>query len=158
MLRVHRLETDKWSWGFLRMNLLKFLPVKMSALVFRSIKHMSLTFFFPESPLITYCSWGTVKTCWDGHWPGLEKDWLQRAHLVSVWTGFHCDLLLGNCPPTPLLGQHLELLILAQGRGRWAVFQKHIMIRIIYLSEILAYNKSALCRSASPVFSFVLCF
>ena len=28
------------------MNLLKFLPVKMSALVFRSIKHMSLTFFF----------------------------------------------------------------------------------------------------------------
>ena len=28
--------------------------------------------------------------------------------------------------------------------------------RLILLAEILAYNKSALCRSASPEFSFVL--
>ena len=88
MLRVHRLETDKWSWGFLRMNLLKFLLVKMSALVFRSIKHMSLTFFFPESPRITYCSWGTVKT-------DTDPDQIRTVFSVLpwcpyLWTGFHC--------------------------------------------------------------------
>ena len=88
MLRVHRLETDKWSWGFLRMNLLKFLLVKMSASVFRSIKHMSLTFFFPESPRITYCSWGTVKT-------DTDPDQIRTVFSVLpwcpyLWTGFHC--------------------------------------------------------------------
>ena len=43
---------------------------------------------------------------------------------------------LGNCPPTPPLIQHFALsekqvLVLAQGRGRWVVFQKRIMIYFI---------------------------
>ena len=47
-----------------------------------------------------------------------------------------CDYytFLGNCPHTPPLRQHQHLLLtqgimLAQGRGRWAVSQKRTMIR-----------------------------
>ena len=38
---------------------------------------------------------------------------------------------LENCPPTPPLSQHFALsekLMLAYGRGRWAVSYKRVMI------------------------------
>ena len=48
---------------------------------------------------------------------------------------------LGNCPPTHPLGQHQHSLltckdtILAYGRGRWAVSQKSLMIRIYLVHQ-----------------------
>ena len=55
--------------------------------------------------------------------------------------------LLGNCPPTPPLSQHVALsekyvLLLAFGRGRWAVFQKRMMI--LMGSITLTYPLSAM--------------
>ena len=49
--------------------------------------------------------------------------------------------LLGNCPPTPPLSQHVALsekyvLLLAFGRGRWAVLQKRMMFISVILPKM----------------------
>ena len=62
-------------------------------------------------------------------------DQCQRFHAamqLSLILQTHYTFL-GNCPPTPPLSQHVALsetyvLMLALGRGRWAVSQKRIMI------------------------------
>ena len=54
---------------------------------------------------------------------------VSKEFLISLPDHF---TFLGNCPPTPPLSQHFarsekKVLILAQGRGRWAVTQKRMM-------------------------------
>ena len=59
---------------------------------------------------------------------------MKKGQSKKLFYGrLYLNLFLGNCPPTPPLSQHQYLLLtqgkmLAQGRGRWAVSQKCIMI------------------------------
>ena len=82
-----------------------------------------------------------------GRWYGLEVGFCESGEILWNYCGGEITLrignldqfrFLGNCLPTPPLGQHLHLLfiwgkMLSKGRGRWAVSQKPKLIRNCYL-------------------------
>ena len=64
-------------------------------------------------------------------WPIFQ--WGVMGSRVTDGHFWNHNTFLGNCPPTLALGKHFALskkqvLMLAQGRGRWAVSQKLVMI------------------------------
>ena len=70
----------------------------------------------------------------------------QPLYCTAAACSDHCTFL-GNCPPTPPPNQYQNLLLrqgkmLAQGRSRWPVSQKRIMIRLFQVLRQWGSRKS----------------
>ena len=74
----------------------------------------------------------------------ITTQWIYFLPFSGIAFSDHYMLLLGNCPPTPPLSQHFTLseklsVNVGLGRGRSAVSQKRIIIRLFLLCQSYAF-------------------